>query len=424
MKDNRIVLGKKVGMTQIFDANRCLIPVTVIKSVPCVVSQLKSVEGEDGYNAVQLAYGERKLKNVSDPVLGHIKKANLKTCEGLKEFRTEDVSNYQVGNSLDFSIFQVGELIDVIGRTKGHGFQGVVKRYRFGGGPASHGSMFHRRGGSYGCRQWPGHVYKGRKMPGHDGCAMRTVKNLEVVDLMVDKGLLLLRGSLPGAKNGLIVLRKAKKAKKGAWKMKLKMHNQDGTFLGDREYNIPVFEEDRGVAAVKFTIDALRANMRQGNASTKTRSDVRGGGKKPFRQKGTGRARQGSNRSPLMPGGGVTFGPHPRDYSKKVNKKVKKLALARSLYDCAEELLVSVIDSFSINFQKTKEFSVFVEKIFPSGTVLMIDECFDDALMLVARNVERIFTINAASVNALDLKSYDRFLVSEAGFTQLLERVR
>jgi len=131
--------------------------------------------------------------------------------------------------------------------------------------------------------------------------------------LIVDKGLLLLRGSLPVAKNGLIVLRKAKKAKKGAWEMKLKMYNQDGTFLGDREYNIPVFEEDRGVAAVKFTIDALRANMRQGNASTKTRSDVRGEGKKPFRQKGTGRAQQGSNRSPLMPGGGITFGPHPRD---------------------------------------------------------------------------------------------------------------
>jgi large subunit ribosomal protein L4 len=206
--------------------------------------------------------------------------------------------------------------------------------------------------------------------------------------------------------------------------MKLKVYDQAGTFLEDREYNIPVFEEDRGIAAVKFTIEALRANMRQGNASTKTRSDVSGGGKKPFRQKGTGRARQGSNRSPLMPGGGVVFGPHPRDYSKKVNKKVRQLALARSLYDCSEELLVSVIDNFSTNFQKTKEFSTFVEKIFPTGNVLMIDVHFEDALILAARNVERIFTIDAASVNALDLKSYDRFLVSEAGFEQLLNRVR
>jgi large subunit ribosomal protein L4 len=206
--------------------------------------------------------------------------------------------------------------------------------------------------------------------------------------------------------------------------MKLKVYNQEGTFLEDREYNIPVFEEDRGIAAVKLTIEALRANMRQGNASTKTRSDVSGGGKKPFRQKGTGRARQGSNRSPLMPGGGIVFGPHPRHYGKKVNKKVKKLALARSLYDCSGELLVSVIDSFSTNFQKTKEFSVFMEKIFPMGDVLIIDVHFEDSTILAARNMERVFTIDAASVNALDLKSYDRFLVSEAGFEQLLNRVR
>ncbi|MDR1906639.1 MAG: 50S ribosomal protein L4 [Puniceicoccales bacterium] len=206
--------------------------------------------------------------------------------------------------------------------------------------------------------------------------------------------------------------------------MKLKVYNQEGTFLEDREYNIPVFEEDRGIAAVKFAIEALRANMRQGNASTKTRSDVSGGGKKPFRQKGTGHARQGSNRSPLMPGGGIVFGPHPRDYSKKVNKKVKKLALARSLYDCSEELLVSVIDNFLANFKKTKEFSMFVEKIFPTGNVLMIDVRFEDSLILAARNIGRVFTIDAASVNALDLKSYDRFLVSEAGFEQLLNRVK
>jgi large subunit ribosomal protein L4 len=206
--------------------------------------------------------------------------------------------------------------------------------------------------------------------------------------------------------------------------MKLSFYNQEGILLGDRDYNVPVFEEDRGIAAVKFTIDAMRANMRQGNASTKTRRDVRGGGKKPFRQKGTGRARQGSNRSPLMPGGGIVFGPHPRDYHKKVNKKVKKLALARSLYDCADELLISVIDQFSENLQKTREFSTFIEKIFPTGNVLMIDVVFGDALAYATRNIERVSMIDAASVNALDLKSYDHFLVSEVGFTRLLERVK
>ncbi|MDR1906640.1 MAG: 50S ribosomal protein L3 [Puniceicoccales bacterium] len=213
MKDSRIILGKKVGMTQVFDENRCLIPVTVVEAVPCVITQLKTAEGADAYNAVQLGYGQRKAKNISNSVLGHIRKAKMESCEGLREFRTEDMGHYKVGDSIDFSIFQIGELIDVIGRTKGRGFQGVMKRYGFSGGPASHGSMFHRRGGSYGCRQWPGHVYKGRKMPGHDGCSMRTVQNLKVVDLITDKGLLLLQGSLPGANGGLVVLRKAKKAK-------------------------------------------------------------------------------------------------------------------------------------------------------------------------------------------------------------------
>jgi large subunit ribosomal protein L4 len=168
----------------------------------------------------------------------------------------------------------------------------------------------------------------------------------------------------------------------------------------------------------------MRANMRQGNASTKTRRDVRGGGKKPFRQKGTGRARQGSNRSPLMPGGGIVFGPHPRDYHTQVNKKVRKLALARSLYDCADELLISVVDQFSENLQKTREFAAFIEKIFPTGNVLMIDVVFGDELAYATRNIERVSMIDAASVNALDLKSYDHFLVSEVGFTRLLERVK
>ncbi|UPA28711.1 MAG: 50S ribosomal protein L4 [Verrucomicrobiota bacterium] len=206
--------------------------------------------------------------------------------------------------------------------------------------------------------------------------------------------------------------------------MKLKVYSQTGAFLEDREYNVPVFEGDHGVAALKFTIDALLANMRQGNASTKTRSDVSGGGKKPFRQKGTGNAREGSSRSPLMPGGGVVFGPHPRSYRKKVNKKVRRLALARSLYDCSEEMLLSVVENFAPGLKKTRDFAVFLKKIFPTGNVLLVDSVFNEDLLVSARNLERVYMIDAASVNALDLKRYDHLLVSESGFGQLLKRVR
>lgn len=205
--------------------------------------------------------------------------------------------------------------------------------------------------------------------------------------------------------------------------MKLKVYDKSGAFLEDRDYNVPVFEGDRGVVALKFTIDALLANMRQGNASTKTRSDVSGGGKKPFRQKGTGNAREGSSRSPLMPGGGIVFGPHPRSYAKKVNRKVRRLALARSLYDCSEEMLVSIVNEFPETSMKTKDFDSFLEKIFPSDRVLLVDMTFNDNLVLSARNLDRVYMVDSASLNALDLKRYDHFLFSEAGFLQLLKRV-
>lgn len=212
MRDHRLVLGKKVGMTQVFTEGRCLVPVTVVEVLPSVVSQIRTPE-RDGYSAIQLAYGERKVKNLSKGVLGHLKLSAKESCEGLKEFRVDDVSGYELGASIDSSIFSVGERIDVIGQTKGHGFQGVVKRHGFSGGPAGHGSMFHRRGGSYGCREWPGKVWKGRKMPGHDGSAMRTVQNLEIVDIVSDRNIVLIQGSLPGYNGGLVVLRKAAKAK-------------------------------------------------------------------------------------------------------------------------------------------------------------------------------------------------------------------
>jgi large subunit ribosomal protein L4 len=159
--------------------------------------------------------------------------------------------------------------------------------------------------------------------------------------------------------------------------------------------------------------------MRQGNVSTKTGGEVSGGLKKPFRQKEMGHAHQGSNRSPLMPGGGVVFGPHPRNFYKKVNKKVKKkkLALARALYDWADGLQISIVEHFAENFSKTKDFSAVIGKVFSVGERI-------NALMYSARKMAHIFMIDAASVKALDLKSYNHFLMSESGFERLLEHVR
>jgi large subunit ribosomal protein L3 len=214
MKEEIGVLGKKIGMTQIFDAEGDLVPVTVVKMIPCRVLQKRTQE-LDGYDAIQMVLqGEKSGDRVNDQATkGRLQKAGCdadKCVVACREIRGV-FSDYRLGDAVDLSLFQEGEKVDVVGITKGHGFQGVMKRYGFAGGPASHGAMFHRRGGSYGQRQWPGHVIKGKKMPGHFGVVRRTVQNLKVIKILKGEDLLLIRGSFPGIKGATVFVRKAKK---------------------------------------------------------------------------------------------------------------------------------------------------------------------------------------------------------------------
>lgn len=199
-------------MTQVFDDGNRLIPVTVIEVGPCPVTQIKSLE-KDGYDAIQIGFRAQKEHRLSKGELGHLKKAEVEPVAELSEFRTNGETDIKIGDVLTVDRFEAGQKIDVIGTSKGRGFQGVVKRYGFAGGPASHGSMFHRRGGSYGFCQWPGHVIKGKKMPGHMGNNQRTVQNLEVVKVVAEKNLILIKGSIPGARGGLVTVRTAIKNK-------------------------------------------------------------------------------------------------------------------------------------------------------------------------------------------------------------------
>jgi large subunit ribosomal protein L3 len=214
MREELGTLGRKIGMTQIFDAEGELVPVTVVRMRPCRVLQKRTRE-TDGYEAVQLALQGEKSGAVNDrPTVGRLEKAGCdprKRLMACREIRG-NFSHYQPGDKLDVSLFEEGEKVDVVGITKGRGFQGVVKRYGFAGGPASHGAMFHRRGGSYGQRQWPGHVIKGKKMPGHTGVVRRTVQNLKIVKILREEEVLLIRGSFPGIKGATVFVRKAKKA--------------------------------------------------------------------------------------------------------------------------------------------------------------------------------------------------------------------
>ncbi len=204
--------------------------------------------------------------------------------------------------------------------------------------------------------------------------------------------------------------------------MKLKVFNPDATESSEQEFKLPVFEGDRGLQAVKEVVVAHRANARQGTRSTKTRGEVSGGGKKPWKQKGTGRARAGSIRSPLWVGGGVVFGPRPRDFSKKINGKVKTLAFSRALYDRAVSGDVSVIEAFAPAQPKTKVMGQVIDRIAPIGRVLLVDDAFTTGASRAARNLGRVTMQEAAKLNTLDLCSYTRIVVSTKALERLIAR--
>ena len=212
-----ILLGKKVGMTQIYDGENRLVPVTVVQAGPCPVTQVKTVDN-DGYNAVQIGFWVQKEHRMTAPELGHLKKAGSRPARHPigRISHGQTSTEFKVGDVLTVNRFAEGALVDVIGTTKGRGFQGVMKRHNMDGQPDSHGHMMHRRPGSIGMRQTPGHVFKGKRMPGHMGQDRRTTQNMTVVKVIEDKNLLLIKGSLPGANGDFVVVRQAKKVRPAA----------------------------------------------------------------------------------------------------------------------------------------------------------------------------------------------------------------
>ena len=207
------LIGKKVGMTQIFDEAGKVIPVTVIEAGPCVVAQIKTKE-TDGYDTVQLGFGEVKEHKVNKPVKGHFTKANVTPKKHLREFRLDSLENVKVGDELKADVFAAGDKIDVQGTSKGKGFQGVIKRHGQHRGPMGHGSMYHRRPGSMGPTSTPGRVFKGKKLPGHMGVQKITIQNLEIIKVDMDKNVLLVKGSVPGPKGAILKIKSSVKMSK------------------------------------------------------------------------------------------------------------------------------------------------------------------------------------------------------------------
>lgn len=208
------IIGKKLGMSQIFHEDGVVIPVTVVQAGPCTVVQVKTPE-RDRYGAVQLGFDEREAKRLTKPLQGRFQKAQVPAFRHLKEFRVADPGTYQVGQKITVEGFKVGDRVDVSGVSKGKGFMGVVKRWHFRGGRATHGSMFHRAPGSIGASSYPSRVWPGQKMGGHMGNRQATLQNLEIVDIRPRQNLLLIKGAVPGGPRGLVLVRETKKTKAG-----------------------------------------------------------------------------------------------------------------------------------------------------------------------------------------------------------------
>ena len=206
------ILGKKIGMTQIFTEHGEVIPVTVVEAGPVVVTQIKTTEN-DGYTAIQVGFQDAKEKSLNKPQKGHLAAANV-LKKHLKEFRVDAVEGYTVGQEIKADLFAAGELIDVTGISKGKGFQGPIKRHGQSRGPETHGSRYHRRPGSMGACSYPGRVFKNKKLAGHMGSVKVTVQNLEVVRVDADKNFILVKGAIPGAKGSVVTIKEAVKASK------------------------------------------------------------------------------------------------------------------------------------------------------------------------------------------------------------------
>lgn len=253
------ILGRKIGMTQVFAKNGKLTPVTVISVEPNYVSQIKTVEN-DGYNAIQLAAFDKREKLSNKPELGHLKKANVTPKRFVKEIRNVDVSAYTLGQEVKADIFAVGEMVDVSGITKGKGYQGVIKRHNQSRGPMGHGSQYHRGVGSLGT-MLPMHVLKGKKLPGHMGHKLVTVQNLEVIEIDLERNIILVKGNIPGPKKSLVII-------KSAVKNEGKVNSQDEliTYVTEEVVEEPVQEE---VTETEETAEVTEAPVEETVEETK-----------------------------------------------------------------------------------------------------------------------------------------------------------
>ena len=297
----------------------------------------------------------------------------------------------------------VGELVDVTGVSKGKGFTGVMKRHNFSGQNASHGAhKVHRKPGAVGQCATPSRIFRGKRMPGRAGAEKVTTLNLQVVRVDSEQDLILLKGSVPGRRGATVLIRSA--VKNGAKMTTVTVRNPAGKKTGSVDLDPEVFGIEPNMAVLHQVVTAQLAARRRGTQSTKTKSEVKGGGGKPWRQKGTGRARHGSTRNPQWRGGGVALGPKPRSYRQHTPKKMIRLALRSALSDRARDDKVMVVDSWTFEAPRTKEATAALDALGVDGRVLIVDRARTIRRCGRASTIcPRVHLISPGELNAYDV---------------------
>ncbi len=416
------LVGRKVGMTRIFTAEGDSIPVTVLDVSDNRVTQIKTVE-TDGYTAVQVAFGSRRASRVTKPLAGHLAKAGVEAGEILKEFRIDAAKAAELSNGavVGADLFEVGQKVDVQGVSIGKGYAGTIKRYNFSSGRATHGnSRSHNVPGSIGMAQDPGRVFPGKRMTGHmgdvngDGAEPRNRSYRRRAQAAAGQG-------CRSGREGRQGLRDAGRQDQGGEIMELKLLNENGQEGAAVNASDVVFGRDYNEALIHQVVVAYQANARQGNRAQKDREQVKHTTKKPWRQKGTGRARAGMSSSPLWRGGGRIFPNSPEEnFSHKVNKKMYRAGLRSIFSQLAREGRLSVVEHLSLEAPKTK---LLADKFKAMGleSVLVITDTVDENLYLASRNLPHVAVVEPRYADPLSLIYFKKVLVTKAAVAQIEE---
>ena len=399
------LIGKKIGMTSVYSAEGKNIPCTVIEAGPCVVTQIKTLE-KDAYEAVQIAYDDKSEKHTSSSLLGHFKKAGTTPKRKMAEFK--DMPEVNLGDTLTVDIFSEEDWVDVTGISKGRGFQGVVKRHGFGGvGGQTHGQHNRqRKPGSLGASSYPSRVFPGKRLPGRMGGEQVKVLNLKVLKVIREQSDPRQRVD-SGSKRFLFNNREVV--------MELAVLNTEGKETGRKVVLADsVFGVEANDHAIYLDVKQYLADQRQGTHKSKQRNEVAGSTRKLKRQKGTGGARCGSIKSPLFPGGGRIFGPVPRDYSFKLNKKLKQLARRSALTYKAQAGAIQILEAVRMEAPKTKQVIALTEalKVADKKVLLVLPET-NVNLQLSCRNIPSIKPVLAQNVCTYDLMNASAVVMVE-----------